>query len=176
MAEKSKNVPVASESKAAEPVPEGRHPFESLRREVDRLFEDFGSGGWRFPRSFFDIEPFRRTGAGLGAAPAVDVVEKDDGYEVNAELPGMAEKDIEVKLSNGSLTIRGEKKEESEQKDKNFYLKERRYGSFERSFRVPEGVDADKIAARFDKGVLTVMLPKKPEARKPEKKIEVKAG
>jgi HSP20 family protein len=81
-----------------------------------------------------------------------------------------------VKLSKGSLTIKGEKKEEKEEKKKDFYLQERRFGSFERTFGVPEGVDADKIEATFKKGVLTIMLPKKPEAQKPEKKINVKAS
>ncbi len=88
----------------------------------------------------------------------------------------MDEKNIEVKLANGGLTIRGEKAEEKEEKKKDYYLHERRFGSFERCFAVPEGVDTDKIEANFRKGVLTVTLPKKPEAIKPEKKIEVKAA
>jgi HSP20 family protein len=81
-----------------------------------------------------------------------------------------------VKVTNGNLTIKGEKQEEKEEKKKDYYLHERHFGSFERSFDVPEGVDADKIEANFKKGVLTVTLPKKPEAQKPAKKIEVKAA
>jgi HSP20 family protein len=88
----------------------------------------------------------------------------------------MDEKNIEVKVTNGNLTIKGEKQEEKEEKKKDYYLHERHFGSFERSFDVPEGVDADKIEANFKKGVLTVTLPKKPEAQKPAKKIEVKAA
>jgi HSP20 family protein len=88
----------------------------------------------------------------------------------------MDEKNIEVKLVNGSLTIRGEKQEEKEEKKQDYYLHERHFGSFERRFAVPEGVNTDKIEASFKKGVLTVRLPKKPEAIKPEKKIEVKAA
>ena len=88
----------------------------------------------------------------------------------------MDEKNIEVKVVNGNLTIKGEKQEEKEEKKKDYYLHERRFGSFERSFEVPEGVDADKIEASFKKGVLSVTLPKKPEAQKPAKKIEVKAA
>ena len=80
-----------------------------------------------------------------------------------------------MKLVNGGLTIKGEKQEEKEEKKKDYYLHERRFGSFERCFAVPEGVESDKIEASFKKGVLTVTLPKKPEAQKPEKKIEVKA-
>jgi HSP20 family protein len=91
-------------------------------------------------------------------------------------LPGLDEKNIEVKLVNGSLTIKGEKKEEKEEKKKDYYLHERHFGSFERSFSVPDGVDSDKIEASFKKGVLIVTLPKKAEAQKPAKKIEIKVA
>ncbi len=111
-----------------------------------------------------------------GGAPVVDIVDKGDAYEVTAELPGLDEKNIEVKLINGSLTIKGEKQEEKEVKKKDYHLRERHFGSFERSFTVPEGVDTDKIEAGFKNGVLTVTLPKKPEAQKPAKKIEVKGA
>jgi HSP20 family protein len=95
-------------------------PFESMRREVDRLFDDFSGGIWRSPfgRSLFDIQPFRRSEATFGAVPAVDVTQTDKGYEITAELPGIEEKDVEVKLANGVLTIRGEKRDEKEEKKK----------------------------------------------------------
>jgi HSP20 family protein len=171
---------VKIEKKAAEPVSalQAWRPLETLRREMDRLFEDFDRDFWRFPfrRSVFDIEPFSRRELKWGAAPAVDVVEKENAYEITAELPGMDEKNIEVKLTDGGLTIKGKKQEEKEEKKKDYYLHERHFGSFERCFAVPENVDADKIEASFKKGVLTLKLPKKPEAVKPEKKIEVKAA
>ena len=108
----------------------------------------------------FGMEPFwRGEVAWGGAAPVVDVVEKDKEYEITAELPGLDEKNIEVKLSDDVLTIKGEKKEEKEEKQKDYYLSERRYGSFQRSFRLPDGVDAEKIEARFKNGVLTLSLP-----------------
>jgi HSP20 family protein len=107
-------------------------------------------------------------------APAVDVVEKDKAYEITAELPGMDESNIDVKFSDGVLSIKGEKKEEKEERKKDQYLSERRYGSFQRAFRVPDGVDADKIEANFKNGVLTVTLPKTAEAVRSEKKIEIK--
>jgi HSP20 family protein len=88
----------------------------------------------------------------------------------------MDEKNIEVKLTNGDFRIKCEKQEEREEKKKGYYLHERQFGSFERCFAVPEGVDTDKIAASFKNGVLKVTLPKKPEAVKPEKKIEIKAA
>jgi HSP20 family protein len=110
------------------------------------------------------------------STPAVDIAEGEKAYEITAELPGMDEKNIEVKIANGTLTIKGEKQEEKEEKKKDFYLHERHFGSFERGFTMPDGVDPDKIEASFKKGVLTVTLPKKPEAQKPAKKIEVKAA
>jgi HSP20 family protein len=106
----------------------------------------------------------------------VDIAEKDKGYEITAELPGMEESDIDVKYADGVLTIKGEKKEEKEEKKKDYYLSERRYGSFQRSFQVPENVAADKIDAKFANGVLTVRLPKSAEAQKNEKKIAINKG
>jgi HSP20 family protein len=153
-------------------------PLQSLRSEVDRLFEDFQHDFWPSPfrQPFFGLQPLLQRELSWGATPAVDIVESDKSYDVTAELPGMDEKNIEVKLTNGNLLIKGEKQEEKEEKKKDYYLHERHFGSFERRFRVPDGVDADKIEASFKKGVLTVTLPKTAEAQKAEKKIAVKAG
>ncbi len=180
MAEAVSKVPVKTEEKTpkrATPL-QALQPMESLRRDIDRLFEGFDRDYWRFPsgRSIFDVEPFWRRELSWPAAPAVDVTESDKAYEVTAELPGMDEKNIEVKVANGNLTIKGEKQEEKEEKKRDYYLQERHFGSFERRFQLPEGVDTGKIEASFKKGVLTVTLPKKPEAQKPEKKIDVKAA
>lgn len=167
-------VPVKSEPKSMTPSTLSPWtPFESLRREVDHIFDRF-TGFPSFGRSFGIDLPFL-TGNGF-VAPAVDIVEKDKDYEVTAELPGLDEKDIDVKVSDNTLTIKGEKSEEKESREKDRYLSERRYGSFVRSFALPAGVDASKIEANFSKGVLTVKLPKSAEALKSEKKIEVKAG
>jgi HSP20 family protein len=180
MAETATKLPIKTAEKRADDRPaelQSWRPFESLRREVDRLFEDFDHDFWhsRARRSVFDIEPFWRRELTWGAAPAVDIVEKDAGFEITADLPGFDEKNVEVAFAEGGLTIKGDKREEREEKKKGYFLQERRAGSFERHFRVPEGVDADKIEASFKKGVLTVTLPKKPEAQKPAKKIEIKA-
>ncbi len=180
MAKDTEKVPVKSEAKPAERprAVQTWRPFEGLRREVDRLFEDFGRDFWpaSFRRPPFDLrEPFGSREL-FWRAPTVDIVEKDNAYEVTAELPGMDEKDIEVKVANGYLTIRGEKEEEKEEKKKDYHLRERHFGTFERQFPLPAGIDTDKIEASFKKGVLTVTLPKKPEAIKPEKKIEVKTS
>jgi HSP20 family protein len=169
MAEKETRLPVKKES--AMPFSSGFldwRPFETLRHQVDRLFDEFPSR-----KAITEFEPFERFAAGWSAQPPVDFVEKDREYEISAELPGLDDKSIEVKLSNGLLSIGGEKKEEKEEKKEGYYFHERRYGSFKRAFRVPEGVDKDKIQASFDKGVLTIRLPKTPEAQKAEKKIEI---
>jgi HSP20 family protein len=99
-----------------------------------------------------------------------------EAYEITAELPGLDEKNIEVKLANGVLSIKGEKREEKEEKRKDYYRRERSFGSFERSFQMPEGIDTDKIAASFKNGILSVTLPKSAEAQKQAKRIEVKGA
>ena len=175
MAEAATKLPVNTQEKKVDRPAEWR-PFESLRREVDRLFEDFQVGSWRSPfgRTVFDVQPFWRGELSWGKAPAVDVVDKEKSYEITAELPGMDESNIDVKFSDGTLTITGEKKDEKEERKKDYYLSERRYGSFQRSFGVPAGVNADKIEANFKNGVLTVTLPKTAEAQTSEKKIAIK--
>ncbi|MFW0756722.1 Hsp20/alpha crystallin family protein [Pseudomonas sp. H11T01] len=189
MSSSVKKMPVSTEQKPRQtPVSKDLwRPFESLRQQIDHLFEDFGRGSplSPFSRSLFDVEPFsgslldvepiwRRELSGRGM-PAVDICEQDKSYEITAELPGMDEKDIEIKLSNGSLIIKGEKKSDREEQRKGYHLTERSYGSFERVFNLPKGVDVDKIDAHFSKGVLTVSLPKIAEAIKPEKVVKIKA-
>ncbi len=177
MAKTETKVPVTTVTKpeAASSALQMWRPFENLRREVDRLFEDFTMSPLRLPfrRPAFDIEPFWTPEAWV-AVPAIDFVERDNAFEVHADVPGMDEKDIEVKLANGVLTIKGEKHEEKEEKKPDFHMRERRFGSFERAMHVPETVDMEKIEASFKKGVLTVTLPKTAEAQKPAKTIEVK--
>ena len=109
-------------------------------------------------------------------APAVEISEDDAAWRLTAELPGLSETDVEVVLADDVLTLRGEKKQEREESGKNFHVSERSYGSFSRSFTLPDGVDREGIGAAFAKGVLTVTLPKKPEAKVAEKRIEVKTA
>jgi len=178
MAEAITKLPVKTEEKKAATAMRPWRPFENLRREIDRVFEDFDGGLWRSPfgRSFFDVQPFSQREPAWAATPAVDITESEKAYEITAELPGMDEKNIEVKFTDGVLTIKGEKQEAKEEKKKDYYLSERSYGSFQRSFQVPDGVVADKIEATFKNGVLTVTMPKSAEAQKAAKKIEVKAA
>jgi HSP20 family protein len=178
MSNSVKKMPIQTEDKASQhPVASDLwRPLEKLRQQVDHLFDEFnrGSGLSPFSRGLFDVEPFwRRELIGHGL-PAVDITEKDKSFEITAELPGMDQKNIELKLSNGNLIIKGEKKEDKEEKRKGYYLSERHYGSFERVFNLPKGVDAEKIEASFSKGVLSISLPKKPEAMKADKVVPIK--
>lgn len=143
--------------------------FGGLRRQIEQLLEDFDGGRWPSVSagSLFAGAPF--------GAPAVDVAEKEGLFEITAELPGLDEKDIEVKVAGGMLTISGEKKQEREEKKKDYYLSERRFGAFQRSFPVPAGADADHVEASFAKGVLRVTLPKTREAQKKSRTVSVKA-
>jgi len=144
------------------------HPLRSLQEEVDRLFESFGAGFPSLPRL---TESF-----GGGVTPSVDVAETDKEVVVTAELPGIEEKDVDVTFADGVLTIKGEKKAEKEEKDKNFHRVERGYGAFSRAIGMPADVEEDKVKASFAKGVLTVTLPKKPGVKSTAKKIAIKAA
>jgi HSP20 family protein len=173
MAESATKLPV---KKSPSPAPTGDWtPFDGLRRQIDRLFDDFHPFDWRLP-SVFGAEMPRIERAAWQVAPAMDVAEKDDAYEIAAELPGLDEKDVEIKLANHILVIKGEKSDQKEEKRKDYHLSERRFGSFQRNFQLPESVDIDRIEANFAKGVLTIRLPKTAEARKAEKRIPVKAA
>ncbi len=151
-------------------------PWRSFRSEMDRLFDRF-SGAFGMPslRRVFDAEPALRQESTFGfAAPVADVAEDDKAYKITADLPGIEPKDVELSLAGDMLVLRGEKREEKVQKDKNYFMSERAYGSFQRRFTLPQGIDRDKIAADLAKGVLTITLPKTAEAQQPAKKIEVK--
>ena len=110
-----------------------------LRHEIDRLFEDFDGGMWRsrFGRPMFDLQPFWSRGSTWAAVPAVDIAETDKAYEITAELPGMDEKNIEVKFADGVLTVEGEKKDKKEEKNKDYYLSERSTAPFSARSRFP---------------------------------------
>jgi HSP20 family protein len=137
----------------------GQSAFSSLQREIDRLFDDFHRG-------------FGRVQA--PATPRLDVSETDQHIEVTAELPGLEQSDVTVTLADNTLVIAGEKKMETEKKDKNVWLSERSYGAFSRSLPLPAGVTHADIEAKMAKGVLHVTV-KKPAAAT-HQKIEVKAA
>jgi HSP20 family protein len=142
-------------------------PYLTFQEQMNRMFDDFFRG--------WGLEPFGALREGWQAfSPSVDVVETDKEIKVAVELPGLEEKEIDVSLSPTMLTISGEKRQEKEEKGHNYVRAERSYGSFKRSIPLPSEVDASKADAVFQKGVLTVTLPKavKAEARK---RIAIKA-
>jgi HSP20 family protein len=151
-----------------------RDPFAELREQIDRLFSGFfGNFLDPFGRPSQPTAPFFGTSA---QTPSIDVKELADGYEIAAEMPGMDEKDIELTVRDGVLTLRGEKRYEKKEEKENLFLAERSYGTFVRSFRLPDNVDPERVSARFEKGVLKVLLPKAPEKEAATKKIEINAG
>ncbi|HYB08926.1 MAG TPA: Hsp20/alpha crystallin family protein [Alphaproteobacteria bacterium] len=185
----TRNVSVQKPGKGGEQAavpmtgPSGASPLMSLRGELDRVFDDFFRG-WpslmSFPSRLFNFDPFQRAGeplvsAYVGLAPKVDVSETADSYRIEAELPGIDEKDIKVSVSDGILSIKGEKKAEREEKGRDYRLSERSYGTIQRSFALPDGIDEEKIAAAFSKGVLTLTLPKTPAAKTKERQIEIRS-
>ena len=139
-------------------------PFGELaarRRESERLFDRF------FGTPFFDIRP-------TYLVPPLEVTEDEDKYLVKVELPGVEEKDVSITLTDGTLTIKGEKKTEKDEKNDMCYCSERSYGSFQRSVALPSTIAGEKVKAHYDKGVLEVTLPKTEEVKPREVKIEVK--
>lgn len=144
-----------------------RRDMETFHREMDRLFDDFLRGTGRSSQL-----PEARTFGEL--MPQLDETEDEKAYHVSVELPGMDEKDVEVTLSDGMLTIRGEKKQEEEEKGKDYYRKERAFGSFSRTLAIPGEIDETQIKASFKKGTLTIDLPKSEEAQKKIKHIDIK--
>jgi HSP20 family protein len=151
---------------AERPIARQRDIFSALRDDMDRLFERFEHGWPRWPTVFSRDERL--------AVPELDVRESADAITVEAELPGVDEKDVTVTIANGILTIKGEKKQEKEEKSESYHLTERSFGSFERSIRLPDTIDDAKVETKFAKGVLKVTAAKKPEAVKAERKIDIK--
>lgn len=154
---------MAQEIKPNQPAQRGvTDPFGEMRSEMDRLLESmFGRG--RGPTMFWNERSNQ---------PSIDIKETDTALVLTAELPGIAEKDVHVTVRDGVLTLKGEKRSEHDETKDNMHVSERMYGSFQRAFRLPDTVDDEKIVASFDKGVLTVNMPKGEES-KPEKRIPI---
>ena len=137
-----------------------------MQREFDRLFNDFSG-----------LQPFTLDEQIGEFYPRINVADVDEKIEISVELPGMEEDDIELTLKKDLLTIRGEKNVESEEEEGRYYRRERRYGSFCRTIRLPEDeIDVEKVEAKFTNGVLTITLPKVEEEIEVLKKITVQAG
>ena len=146
----------------------GLVPWRERRRNLVPFDDDFD----RFFDRFFDGFPFMESAEGKNWPVAVDVSETDKEVRVKAEIPGMSAKDFDISVHDGVLTIKGERKHESEDKNENYHRIERRYGSFYRSVRLPSEVDANEVGASYKNGVLDIRLPK--VESEPVRKIEVK--
>ena len=138
--------------------------IHSLQQEMNRLFS-----------SFFDVPATNGNGAGARRwIPAMDLVETDDHFVLTADLPGLGQEDVSIEVEDRVLTISGERRSHHHDRREGFVRLERAAGQFSRSLTLPDGIDADAIAATFDKGVLEVRVPK-PEERKP-KKVQISVG
>lgn len=135
-------------------------PFETLKREIERLFDDFGT---------LDIFENSR---GF-AMPNLDIYETDKDIVIEADVPGYDKKDINIRLDDDILTISAEKKDDKEDKGRNYIKRERYFGKFERSIRLPDYIDMEKIKAKFKDGVLKIEIPKLPEKAKKSKQINI---
>ncbi len=140
-------------------------PFFSFRRDVDRMFDDFFNG-------------FGRRGVGspswAAPTPSLDLTETEKEIVVTAEMPGLDDKDFEVNVSGDLLTLKGEKKAEHEHRNGDSYYMERRFGSFSRSVRLPFEVQDEKVDARYEKGVLTIRVPKPADMQRQVRRVEVR--
>ncbi len=146
------------------------HPFVSLQKEMNRMFDSFSKSVFDFPAMHKELE-FSKS-----ITPKIDVVESDSEVKVTVELPGMEEKDISVNFSGDMLVIKGEKKLEKEEKKEDYCFMERSYGSFHRAIPLSAGVDKDKVDAKLKNGVLKVTLPKTEQAQRETKKIKINSG
>jgi len=148
-----------------------QHPIAQLHRDIDQIFENAFRG---FPMPGFNRSWFNQGLAPKAFQAKLDVSSDDKHYHIHVEMPGLEEKDIQLELQKGVLTIRGEKKEESETKDRHFYRTERRYGSFQRVLALPEDVDTDAISATMKNGLLEISLPRTATAINERKSIPIK--
>lgn len=139
-----------------------------LHEEFDRMFRDFFHAPTHLTSPFGSLH-----GSSSNLTPSMDFTETDKAYELTTELPGVDEKEIEMSLSDGMLTISGEKKSTHEESDKNLHRMERSFGSFKRAVSLPNDVDIDQVKATLKNGVLTVSMPKVPESQGRSRKLEI---
>lgn len=150
------------------------NPLDQFHREFDRLFEQV-FGGFGFSPVELNRPLLPRMSEGV-LKPTLDLGATDKEYTLTLEIPGVDEKDVRIEIADNTLTIQGEKKQEDEEKGKNYYRMERSYGSFQRVLSLPEDVDQENITATFKKGVLTVSMPRKALPKTDVKQIEVKTS
>lgn len=168
-------VPVQHEGRQGQAVTLA-NPLQQFHQDIDRLFDQtfrkFGLSSAIFNPSF----PSRLTEAAIVLKPTLDLGVTDQEYTLTVEIPGVEEKDVKLEIVNDTLTIGGEKKQEKEEKEKNYYRMERSYGSFQRVLCLPDDVDQDNVKASFAKGILTVTLPRKTAQKSDVRHIEIKSN
>ena len=147
-------------------LPRLRSKSESIRTR-DSIFDDLFNELYSLPTSFLSK-------SGMDLSPRIDISETDSEYKIEAELPGINQKEIDVKIDNNILTIKGKKEDVKEEKEKNYHLRERYYGAFQRSISLPNNIEPEKIKASFENGVLNISVPKS-DKRTP-KKIEISSA
>lgn len=151
-------------------------PLQQLQGEIDRMFNNFFRGFSPPFAGFGNIPSLRLPGMAEGVLkPTLDISSSDKEYTISVEVPGVTEKDVKIEVVNNNLTITGEKKQEKEEKDKNFYRVERSYGSFQRVLSLPEDAEQDKIKATFKQGVLSLTIPRKAVLASKVKKIAIQS-
>jgi HSP20 family protein len=143
-----------------------RDPLTRVHGALDEMLQNFYN---TFERPTFPLEEFEN----LTLSPSIDIVDEENRFKLEAEMPGLCEKDIDISITNGTLHIKGEKKTSTQDKDKNYLVREIHYGSFERNILLPENVDTTQVKATFKKGMLWVEIPKKTEKKRTSKHIKI---
>ena len=165
------DLPIKRDDKLTPHIPDNDNPLIRLHREMDRLFESAFRGFGQLPASTEFSIPLTTEGL---LKPRVDIGATAKEYSITVEVPGINEKDVKVEISGNTMTIRGEKKQEKEEKEKDYYKIERSYGAFQRILSLPEDADQDNIKASFKNGVLTIRMPRKALSDSHVKQIEIK--
>ena len=142
--------------------------FLALHREMNRMFDDFFRD--------FDRPSLSRPEELSHFAPPVDILENEKGVKIKVEIPGIDMKDVGVSVADGSLTVSGEKKKETESKNQDYWIQETDYGKFSRAISLPKGLDHDKVNAVYRNGIITVTIPWSEEEKRKVKKVEIKAA
>lgn len=163
----NQDISTRTQSQLGTPRSDGWHPLQSLQEEVDRLFSRYIPGRWGMSLL---------TGEDMSGFGALDVAETNDALDISVDVPGMTEKEIDLTLADGVLTIKGERKSEREEKKADYYRAERSFGAFQRRFTLPCEIDEAKVTAEVTKGVLKIRLPKSTRAKVTAHKIPIKSA
>jgi HSP20 family protein len=166
-------IPVQKEQSSSMPVATGLSPMLQLHREIDRLFEQAFAGFGRMPSLFSDSAHWLNSWQQGMFQPQIDIAGDDEAYNIKLEVPGLTKDDIKVEVRDDLLVISGEKKDESESRDKHYYRVERSYGQFQRTLNLPQDANVDDMRASLKDGVLSLYIPRKEVENDSAKRIEI---